>query len=339
MLRHSKLKLNGTGWCRVPLIQGRLALAGLCWAALPSLYAVAAPVWSDTLTGSQIDPTHWSISTPNPGVTITPSSMGVLMTMSSSASDPSLGASILSICALTGDFDVQVDYQLGPWPATSGVRTALAANDSPTSSSCIVERDSLSATADVSVTMPGSEVYIASIGLASQPFPDVATTDLQGTMRLTRVGSTETAYFATAGGGWTAIYSKTNNTTPVYGALSEFSGNAYRSTPGGGSSIYFRNYVVNVGQLSCPDAGASDGSATDGSATDGSATDGSATDAGLSADGGGGKSGGGGSSGCSCGVAAADPGSAGLGLLLLVALAICRHGRRRGTPAPATGPG
>jgi hypothetical protein len=274
--------------------------------------AVAAPVWSDPLTGAQIDTNHWTVGTPNPGLTLVPTSMGVLMTVASSAHNPDFGVALVSRCLLTGDFDVQVDYQLGLWPDHTGVRTALSMNDTPTTNNCAIERVSLSTTADVAVQMPGSEVYVASI-IPSQPFPDVATTDTQGTLRLTRTGSTETAYFASAGGGWTTVYSATNNMVPVYGALSMWSSDEYRSTPGGGSSIYFRNYVVNSGQLSCPDAGTSDALAGDASPGDAAAKpDGGGADGGGAA--GGGKSS---ASGCGCDLGAGDSSQAAVGLALL----------------------
>jgi MYXO-CTERM domain-containing protein len=327
--------------CEMRSYLDRFGFLVLLCAALSSRPAVAAPVWSDPLTGAQIDTTHWTINTPAAGLTLAPSSMGVLMSMSASAQNPDLGVSVVSRCLLNGDFDVQVDYQLGLWPDHSGVRTALGMNDTPTTNTCSIQRDSLSATADVAVQMPGSEVYVGTVGPNFQPFPDVPTTDTQGTLRLTRTGVTETAYFAAPGGGWTTVYSHDNTAVPVYGALAVWSSPGYRSTPGGGSSIYFRNYVVNAGQLSCPDAGAPDAampdaatSMLDAATPDVSTPDAVALDAATSdvaaADLGGGSADGGAktpSSGCGCNFGSGNT-SAGGGLLSLAVLAMLRRRRR-----------
>ena len=83
--------------------------------------ALAAPIWSDLLTGAQIDPTRWVSSTTSAEMSLTPSSQGVLMGMAATAHGVSFGVTLSSVCSVEGDFDVQVDYQLGLWPAKSGV--------------------------------------------------------------------------------------------------------------------------------------------------------------------------------------------------------------------------
>jgi len=180
--------------------------------------------------------------------------------------------------------------------------------------------------------MPGSEVYIGTAGALFQPFPDIPTTDTQGTLRITRTGVTETAYVAAPGGGWSTVYSSDNTAVPVYGALGVWSSDEYRSTPGGGSSIYFRNYVVNSGQLNCPDAGAPDASPPDaaahvdgGNALDAPSPDGATLLDGDSEDGSKKSS----SGGCNCDVVSGSTSTAASGLLLLTMLAMLGRRRRR----------
>jgi hypothetical protein len=260
-----------------------------------------AAILSDPLTGAQVDATHWTSSTPNAGVTLQATSTGVLMTVAGSASGTNLYARLMSACTLVGDFDVQVDYALGPWFAHSGVRTALGTGVGPdVASHAAVERVSLS-DHDVVVQTPASEVYLADF-LSVNPFPDVATADTQGTFRLTRTGSVETAYFGTAGA-WTMLYATTTTSDPVNTFLQTWSDDQFFDTTAGGGSVTFRNYVVTSGQLNCPDGGRPDSGTTDGAQPDG-------------------QNSGKGSSGCGCDLATGRISPAGAGLLSLAILAL-----------------
>jgi MYXO-CTERM domain-containing protein len=233
------------------ILRSFLVLGGLAAWSLP---AVAAPVWSDPLTGAQIDSARWTISISSPDMTLVPSSEGVLMSMAGSAHGTSFVASLTSLCSVDGDFDVQVDYQLGLWPAKSGVRTALGAA-STSGFGAAIERDSLSAN-DVPVQRPGSEVYLTDFEpLASGTFMDVPTTDVQGTLRLVRGGGSVTAYFASPAGSWTIVASTAAPNEPVTLALQTWSGDGVFNKQSGGASVTFRNFAVNSGQLNCPDAG------------------------------------------------------------------------------------
>jgi MYXO-CTERM domain-containing protein len=304
----------------------------LCGSALSSRPALAAPVWSAPLTGSQIDTVHWTINAPNAGVTLQATSTGVLMTVAGSASGANLYAQLMSTCTLVGDFDVQVDYALGPWPAHSGVRTALGTGvggGPALASHAAVERVSLSGH-DVVVQTPASEVYLADF-LSVNPFPDVATTDMQGTLRLTRTGGIETAYFGTAGN-WTMLYAATTTSEPVKTVLQTWSDDQFFDTAAGGGSDTFRNYVVTSGQLNCPDAGAPDASPPDAAAhvDGGNALDAHSPDVATPLDGdspdGSKKNS---SGGCNCDVVSGSTSTAASGLLLLTMLAMLRRRRRR----------
>jgi hypothetical protein len=277
--------------------------------------AFAAPVWSDPLTGSQIDTTHWIGSTSTADVALATSSEGVLMSIAGSAHGASFVTNLASLCSLGGDFDFQVDYKLGLWPAQSGVRSALIASGQ-SGFGAAVQRDSLAAT-DVPVQTPGSEVYLVDFEPHSGTFPDVPTADVQGTLRLARSGSGITAYFASPGGSWTMISSIAAVTDPVVPVLQVWSGDAQFNKQSGGASVYFRNFVVNSGQLSCPDAGA--GSAGGGSGSAGSG--GNTGDAASS------RIAGGNSAGCGCSLL--GKARTGLRLLSLGFVGLCITALRR----------
>jgi hypothetical protein len=230
-------------WFSTVVILGSVAV----W----SMPVLAAAVWSDPLTGSQVDPTRWTISTSSADMTVAPSSEGVLMSTAGSAHGASFVAAISSLCSVEGDFDVQVDYQLGLWPAKSGVRMGLTAG-SKSGFGATIERDSLSAT-DVPVQKPGSEVYLTDFEpMSGGTFMDVPTADVQGTLRLVRSGGSVTAYFASAGASWTIVASVAAPSEPVTLNLQAWSADGIFDKKSGGASVYFRNLVVNSGRLNCP---------------------------------------------------------------------------------------
>jgi hypothetical protein len=280
--------------------------------AVWSIPAFAAPIWSDPLTGSQIDSTRWTVSISSPDMTLAPSSGGVLMSMAGSAHGTSFGATLTSLCSVEGDFDIQVDYQLGLWPAKSGVRLALGAS-SKSGFGAAIERDSLSAN-DVPVQRPGSEVYLTDFEpLASGTFMDVPTTDVQGMLRLVRSGGSVTAYFASPGGSWTIVASTAAPNEPVTLALQTWSGDGVFNKQSGGASVTFSNFAVNVGQLNCPDAGT--GAADSGSVTVGDAASAGTDDAASTT------IGGRNSGGCNCAVAGES--RSGMPRLSLAFLGLC----------------
>jgi hypothetical protein len=215
--------------------------------------ASAAPVWADPLTGSQVDPTRWTTSTSSPDVKLTPTSDGVLMSLAGTAHGTTFVSGIYSLCAVEGDFDIQVDYQLVVWPSRSGVRTGLSAL-SQSGFGATVERDSLAAT-DVPVQTPGSEVYLTDFEPHSGSFLDVPTSDMQGTLRLNRSGGSVTAYFASPGKSWTIVASTAAPSEPLTLAIQAWSGDNVFNKQSGGAQIRFGNFAVNTGRLNCPDAG------------------------------------------------------------------------------------
>jgi len=236
-----------------PSVMLRFSLTVVVTAVGFSTPASAAPVWSDPLTGPQVDPARWTTSPSSSDVKLTPSSDGVLMGLAGTAHGTTFVSGMYSLCAVEGDFDIQVDYQLVVWPTRSGVRTGLSAL-AQSGFSATVERDSLAAT-DVPVQTPGSEVYLTDFEPHSGSFLDVPTSDMQGTLRLNRSGGSVTAYFASPGKSWTIVASTAAPSEPVTLAIQAWSGDNVFNKQSGGAQILFRNFAVNSGRLNCPDAG------------------------------------------------------------------------------------
>jgi DNA-binding SARP family transcriptional activator len=98
-----------------------------------------------------------------------------------------------SQCRFDGNFDERIDYQLLQWPHGSGARVQLDAWVFSTSDFSASGR----------VTASDSETYAGNINRGWNQMP---TTDTTGTLRVARVGPTETAYYET-NGKWVAIHS------------------------------------------------------------------------------------------------------------------------------------
>jgi len=98
-----------------------------------------------------------------------------------------------SQCRFDGNFDERVGYQLLEWPHGSGARVQLDAWVSKTADYSASGR----------VTASDSETYSGNI---NRGWNQISTTDTTGTLRVARVGSTETAYYE-ANGKWIAIHS------------------------------------------------------------------------------------------------------------------------------------
>ncbi|MDH3269905.1 MAG: Ig-like domain-containing protein [Gemmatimonadota bacterium] len=98
-------------------------------------------------------------------------------------------------CTVTGDFDVQVDYEVLDWPAQSGVRAALHVSVGA------AERVSFAAG-----EFTGQESYAADHSGAGGTIVTVGTSDQSGMLRATRIGSTLTSYYW-SGTDWAVLQS------------------------------------------------------------------------------------------------------------------------------------
>jgi hypothetical protein len=197
----------------------------------------------DTFSGERLDP-FWNGPFAIGGGTLASMTQtnGELEVKLPSAAplDPSLGFISIatnSECTLSGDYDVQVDYRLLQWPAPHGVNVGFATN-----------------TTDF-VFNYGMFVFDPGTGTGlSTGFPGgvntfVPSVPTAGTLRLTRVGSTITAYRLTDTG-WAALQSIDGTLANQEISLDLFS----NATPGtnGDVTVAYDNLRVSSGAFSCP---------------------------------------------------------------------------------------
>jgi Tol biopolymer transport system component len=140
-----------------------------------------------------------------------------------------------SYCRLAGDYDVQADYQLLEWPAANGVQAIFAAFDT-TNLGFFAIRESQAWGEQYSSWIPQAFV--------SQP-----TSDLAGTLRLQREGSTAVVSYL-SGANWVPIASGPTGTSPTsitFGASSSMNRFSHQAV-----TIAWDNYRINSGTISCP---------------------------------------------------------------------------------------
>lgn len=170
-----------------------------CAAMAVLLLLVGAPAsaqeFIDDFNDNHIDPDVWSLTNYGSGTQLSEQNQRLEFHFPSNASGTEFGARLISRFELRGDFDIQVDFQLLDWPDYNGVRLAIGLTDSYFDDYGM-ERSSLSA----SEPLGAHEVYVADFG----PFVLVPTSDFSGSLRLVRSGSTQTGYYASAGG-WTSV--------------------------------------------------------------------------------------------------------------------------------------
>jgi hypothetical protein len=136
-------------------------------------------------------------------------------------------------CSFGGDFDARVDYHLVTWPPDSGARVQLNAW--------------VNATSDYSAAARASgqtENYAGNTGSTGDA---VGTSDTKGTLRLTRVGGTETAYYL-AHGKWMPIHSGQAPGNAQLGIQLFATSEAWQHVA---VSVAFDNFKVTGTRVSC----------------------------------------------------------------------------------------
>lgn len=159
---------------------------------------------------------------------------------SSAPLDPTFGfisIAVNSQCTLAGDYDVQVDYRLLTWPAPHGVNVNFDTNT-----------PDFSFNAGMFVFDPGSGTGL-STGFPGPVNTFVPSVPPTGTLRLTRVGSTITAYRLTDAG-WSALQSFAGTLDNEEISLDLFS----NAAPGtnGDVKVAYDNLQVSSGTFACP---------------------------------------------------------------------------------------
>lgn len=142
--------------------------------------------------------------------------------------------------ALRGDFDIQVDYQLLEWPATSGARAGFAFFDGAVWQN--LHRASLGVN-----EQEGQPRESYTMDVPGEAFFRTETDDTQGTLRLVREAETITGYYAPLGtANWTALGTATftDDLRPsilAWGHDGSFAGQRVR--------VAFDNFQVTSGKV------------------------------------------------------------------------------------------
>jgi hypothetical protein len=198
---------------------------------------VSAPTVYDDFNDNTVDSAKWNSYLTGSGPTFAETNQRLEISIPASSSGSSSGmlflAGLTSTCGLSGDFDIQVSFQLLNWPAKSGVRVGL-------SPGWAVERVSLSDKENPPTTL--REVYVMHgwDGLT-------ATSDQSGKLRLVRSGNTMTGYYYA--GSWIPVASKAQTTGPVSFFIAAWSHNW--AFIGQDAKIAFDDVIVNQGNLDC----------------------------------------------------------------------------------------
>jgi hypothetical protein len=178
----------------------RPAIFALVACALSFPFAPArAQEFFDSFDDDAIDPQVWSVEFYGSGAQVTVQDQQLEFFFPASASGVEFGVRLVGVFQLRGDFDIRVDFRLLLWPRFNGVRTAIALTDAY-DNDYGMERSSLSGTEPLGA----QEVYVVDFG----PIVLVPTTDVTGSLRLARSGSTQTGYYR-AGGEWIPVQTDT----------------------------------------------------------------------------------------------------------------------------------
>src|SRR5467141_3824380 len=137
---------------------------------------------------------------------------------------------------------MQVDFKLVLWPSSSGVRVGLTMPGPPIDA---VARVGWGPTEALGLPR---EVYLTNFADGVKGI--TGTTDLSGTLRMTRSGTSLAGYYLSSGS-WVLInVGPTVNTGDVQFGFAAWSHNALFG--GQEAKVGFNNFVVNSGQLICP---------------------------------------------------------------------------------------
>jgi len=85
----------------------------------------AFSVTKDDFNDNKINSSLWKSYTVGSGPTVAERNKRLEITFPANSSGDLFGAGYTTVCTLTGDFDIQVDYSLLTWPKENGVRVGM----------------------------------------------------------------------------------------------------------------------------------------------------------------------------------------------------------------------
>ncbi|MCL5960389.1 MAG: hypothetical protein M1358_13965 [Chloroflexi bacterium] len=153
-------------------------------------------VFSEDFARGIVNPAVWLayLRGSGPAIAVADERMQITIPATSSHTQTvgSFAAGADSVCQLTGEFDMQVDYILNAWPSHNGVRVGLTTGYTRAGVGAVERLD-----------FNGGEVYAADF-LGTQALTN--TNDLSGKLRMARTGTTITGYYFNPGTGqWVRI--------------------------------------------------------------------------------------------------------------------------------------
>ncbi len=164
----------------------------------------------------------------------------------SSSSGNFIGAGLVSVCKLSGDFDIRVSFRLPVWPSDNGVRASLVTGQP--GSTLITGTWAIRISASTHDVVNAGESYltfqnpVAIQGLTS-------TSDLSGSLREVRTGGTLTAYYL-SGVNWISLGTWSVSTTDTLFAIVAVSTDIVFAHVD--VKVTFRDFVITSGTLVCP---------------------------------------------------------------------------------------
>jgi dipeptidyl aminopeptidase/acylaminoacyl peptidase len=200
--------------------------------------------YADNFTGDWIDPFWWTQYLVGSGPSFAQANGRLEISVPADTTlDPNVGfaaTGLMSQCLLSGNWDMQVDYQLLAWPSDNRVLQNLQAGN-------FVNGQWVDANG-IFVFNPGDNTGI------STNFPEpadafVPNQPLTGSLRLTRNGSAITAYYLN-NGMWTPMLTGSYTADTSDAVLYIFTNAAPWSHPD--VKVAFDNFLIDGGQITCP---------------------------------------------------------------------------------------
>jgi hypothetical protein len=213
---------------------------------------------ADNFNGNTINSSLWNTAQVGTGPSVNAVNQRIEVSFpTNSTNDPSLGifgAGLSSRCIVEGDFDAQVDFRLANWTFSNGVRVGLASTPeaffasafSNTNPPFAVERISFGNPINDFPGLP-REAYLTHFLDGVQGV--TPTSDLSGSLRLTRTGGLETGYYMSSGN-WVMIHTGPSITQEIHLNIVAWSHDyafEHRFV-----KVAFDNFTLNRGTTSCP---------------------------------------------------------------------------------------
>jgi len=207
----------------------------------PDIVVEPRAVWADNFNSDDVDGTRWHFETGGFGSTIAQSGGRFEIKHQARSSGSTFWAEGVSVYQISGDFDVQVGYELLEWPPQNGVRVGLNSVTSNTSE-IAVERVSFGGN-----EFTTQEEYLVDWGGFFETVS--AGNNRSGQLRMKREANRVSGFYFDDGE-WVLIDGRTMGTGDVSLKLGSWShGNKFT---GREVVVGFDDFILSQGELKCP---------------------------------------------------------------------------------------